>query len=118
MFRAALSAGRRVALIATFAPSIAGLEREFRDMAREAGRAVALTSHLAPGALAALQAGDAATHDALVAECAGGIGRCDAIMLARFSTAGAHAEVAARTGLPVLTSPHAAVRLLRGALAG
>jgi maleate cis-trans isomerase len=118
MFRAALAAGGRVALIATFAPSIAGLEREFADMAQEAGSDVALTSHLAPGALAALQVGDTATHDALVADCAGTIGRCDAIMLAQFSTASAHAAVAARTGIPVLTSPHAAVRLLRSAIAG
>ena len=64
-------------------------------------------------AMPALNRGDGAAHDALLAAAASGLAACDAIMLAQFSTARARAAVEAATGKPVLTSPDSAVRAMR-----
>lgn len=115
MFATALAAGRRIGMLATFAPSIRSMEVEFADAAR--GRAT-LDSVLVTPAMAALQAGDGARHDALLATAAAPLASCDAVMLAHFSTARARTAVsAALPGVPVLASPDAAVALLRARLA-
>jgi maleate cis-trans isomerase len=64
----------------------------------------------------ALNRGEGAMHDAMLAEEALALQDCDAIMLAQFSTARARATVEQATGKPVLTSPDAAVRAMRAAL--
>jgi hypothetical protein len=66
----------------------------------------------------ALQAGDAATHNVLMAEAATRLDGADAILLAQFSTSVAAAAVSARVGSPVLTSPGSAVARMRRLLAG
>lgn len=116
MFQAAVEAGARVAMIATFPPSVAGMEDEFREEARRTGRKVELRTYLVPEAMDALRAGDSALHNELVARCASRIDACDAIMLAHFSTSRALAAVSEKTGVPVLTSPGSAVRLLKSLL--
>ena len=68
---------------------------------------------LAEGALAALDRGDHATHDRLVAEAARDLRDCDVIALAQFSMAAAASKVADATGLPVLTTPDSAVLKLK-----
>jgi Asp/Glu/hydantoin racemase len=113
MFREALGRGRRLGLLATFAPSVPSMEDEFREMARAAGRDVELRSVCVPEAMSALDAGDGAAHDRLVAEAAPQLAGCDVVMLAQFSTARAHAAVAAALDCPVLTSPDSAVLSLR-----
>src|SRR5262245_59393876 len=118
MFRDALGRGRRVGLLATFAPSVPSMEEEFRAMAREAVRNVELRSVCVPEAMAALDAGDGARHDRLLADAAPQLADCDAVMLAQFSTARAQAAVAAVLACPVLTSPDSAVLWLRGAVNG
>jgi Asp/Glu/hydantoin racemase len=118
MFREALGRGRRLGLLATFAPSVPSMEEEFRDLARAAGREVELRSVCVPEAMSALDAGDGATHDRLVAEAARRLAGCDAVMLAQFSTARAHAAVSAVLDCPVLTSPDSAVLWLRRAVTG
>jgi Asp/Glu/hydantoin racemase len=118
MFREALERGRRLGLLATFAPSVPSMEEEFRGAARAAGREVELRSACIPEAMVALDAGDGATHDRLVAQAAPQLAGCDAVMLAQFSTARAQAAVAAALGCPVLTSPDSAVLALRRAVAG
>ena len=70
MFEAALAAGKRLGMLATFEPSVAGMEAEFRDIAAAAGSAATLDSFCVAGAMKALQAGDGATHDRLIAEAA------------------------------------------------
>jgi Asp/Glu/hydantoin racemase len=117
MFEAALAAGKRLGLLATFQPSIAGMETEFRDIAGAAGSAATLDSHCVAGAMAALQAGDAATHDRLLAEAAPRFADCDAVLLAHFSTARAAEAVQATLKCPVLTAPGAAVATLKGLIA-
>jgi hypothetical protein len=116
MFREALGRGRRFGLLATFAPSVPSMEEEFRAMANEAGRDVQLRSVCVPEAMAALDAGDGATRDRLLAETAPQLAGCDAVMLAQFSTARAQAVVSAVLTCPVLTSPDSAVLWLRRAV--
>jgi len=93
-----------------------------RDRARDGELTPAMVRRfaaLADYALAtALDAGDGATHDRLLADAAPQLADCDAVMLAQFSTARAQAAVAAVLACPVLTSPDSAVLWLRGAVNG
>jgi Asp/Glu/hydantoin racemase len=118
MFDAALAVGDRVGMLATFGPSVDTMEAEFREQAAKARPSATLRTVLVPGALDALKAGDATTHNRLVAERAGELAGCDVVVLAHFSTARALAAVSERLGMPVLTSPGAAVRRLQSVLAG
>ncbi|MEM1298565.1 MAG: aspartate/glutamate racemase family protein [Pseudomonadota bacterium] len=114
MFREGARAGTRVGLLASFAPSLPPMEAEFRAIAPS----VALETACAPDAMVALNAGDGARHDQLLAQAAEALDGCDAIMLAQFSTARARKVVAEAVGLPVLTSPDSAVRAMRFSLLG
>ena len=114
MFEAALAAGKRLGMLATFEPSVAGMEAEFREIA---GDKAALSSFCVPGAMKALQAGDAVEHDQLLAIAAPRFADCDALLLAHFSTSRAAAAVTAAVRCPVLTAPGAAVTKLKGLIA-
>ncbi|PWC28125.1 aspartate/glutamate racemase family protein [Teichococcus aestuarii] len=111
MIEEAAATGRRIGLLATFAPTLDSMPPEFPP-------GLEVVPCLAEGALAALDAGDTAAHDRLAAEAARSLAGCDAIALAQFSLARAAPAVAAATGLPVLTTPDSAVRKLRRLLAG
>jgi hypothetical protein len=103
--------GGRIGLLATFAPTLAAMPAEF-------GPGVVVVPCLAAGALAALDAGDVAGHDAAAAEASRGLRDCAVIALAQFSLARAAVAVAAATGRPVLTTSDSAVRKLRRLLEG
>lgn len=107
MFAEAAGA-QRPGLLASFQPSLAPMVDEFRAVSE-----VALETACAPEAMAALNDGDGAAHDALLADASVGLAGCDLIMLAQFSTARARSAVEAATGAPVLTSPDSAVRAMR-----
>ena len=109
MFDEALGHGRRQGMLATFEPSVGALEAELRSLKND----VFIKTVCVPEAMTALQAGDGATHDGLLARAAPQLGECDAIMLAQFSTARAHDAVAATVRCPVITSPTSAVLRLR-----
>ncbi|MFM8615232.1 MAG: arylsulfatase, partial [Alphaproteobacteria bacterium] len=79
---------------------------------------ITVVPKLAEGALAALDAGDLATHDRLAAEAARDLADCDAIALGQFSLARAKALVEQATGKPVLTTPDSAVLKLKRLLGG
>jgi Asp/Glu/hydantoin racemase len=113
MFEAALAVGGRIAMLATFAPSVGSMEDEFRDMAATAQSRATIETYCVPGAMAALSAGDGAEHDRLIAQAASRFADCDAILLAHFSTARAAQSVTAALGRPVLTSPGSAVAKLK-----
>lgn len=117
MFAAALEVGRRVGMLATFAPSVPSMAEEFAAMAAELDRDATLQSVCVPEALQALHAGDGATHDRLLAEAGAQLADCDVVVLAQFSTARARDAVAAVVSCPVLTSPDSAVATLRNACA-
>lgn len=117
MFDAALAAGQRLGMLATFEPSVAGMEAEFRDIAGAAGSPAALDSYCVAGAMKALQAGDGDGHDRLLAEAAPRFADCDAVLLAHFSTSRAAEAVQKALTCPVLTAPGAAVAKLKGRIA-
>jgi Asp/Glu/hydantoin racemase len=117
MIDAALEAGRRLALVASFAPTLPSMQAELEEAAAARGIRLELSLHAVPDAMPALQAGDAATHDRLIAETAAAAGPVDAIVLAQFSMARAEPAVTRVTSARVLTSPTSAVERLRGLLA-
>ena len=102
---------RRVALVATFAPTLASMPAEFP-------RDVEIVPVMVEGAMAALDRGDGAMHDRLAADA---VARAvtmpvGAIALSQFSLARAAGAVARVTKTPVLTTPGSAVRALRARL--
>jgi Asp/Glu/hydantoin racemase len=109
MIEEALLAGKTIGLMATFAPTLVSMPAEFPQ-------SVQIKTQFVPGAMAALDRGDSALHDRLAAEAAAELADCDVIALAQFSLARAANAVAAATGRRVLTTPHSAVRKLRGLL--
>ena len=113
MYQKALDLGGRVGMLGSFEPAMAGMEAEFNEMAIEYQRRSELVIHCIPEAKAALDAGDVATHNQLMAEGVNRLNDADIIMLAHFSSARAIEAVKKRTDKPVLTSPLSAVELLR-----
>jgi Asp/Glu/hydantoin racemase len=113
MFEAALQLGQRIGMLATFMPSVAPMEEEFREMAETKGKRSVIQTYCVPGAMAALKAGRGAEHDRLVADAAPRLANCDVVLLAHFSTARAAPSVTAALDRPVLTSPGSAVAKLK-----
>jgi aspartate/glutamate racemase len=110
MFEAALTEGKSLGMLATFSGSMAPMQQEFEDLAKGRAR---LRMICIPDAMRALQAGDAARHNALLAQAAPELAGCDAVMLAQFSTSVARDAVQACLKVPVLTSPGSAVMKLK-----
>lgn len=114
-FRDAAMAGGRIGLLVTFQPSFDLLLAELHEAVATAGTETEIQAFLVDGALAALQSGDAARHDRLIAEAAA---RCDAdqLVLGQYSMARAAATVTLATGKRVLTTPASTVKFLRASL--
>jgi aspartate/glutamate racemase len=110
MIEQATAQSRSIGLLATFAPTLASMPPEFPG-------SVEVVPKLAAGALAALDRGDRAEHDRLVAEAARELRGCDLIALAQYSMAPAAGLVAEASGRPVLTTPDSAVLKLKELLA-
>ena len=119
MVGAALEAGERIGLVATFPETIPVAECQFRAAAAERGARVGIVTAAVPEALQALRAGDAGAHGRLIADAAARLApEVDVLCLAQFSMARARSAVEARTAVPVLTSPSAAVARLKALLNG
>ena len=103
---AALGMGRKIGLLATFPGTLTSMPPEFPPGAE-------VVTCLAKGALAALDAGDTATHDRLAAEASVALKGCDVVLLGQFSLARAAGAVAQATGRPVVTTPGSAVAKLK-----
>src|SRR6476661_3930293 len=80
MIERAVTMGRRIGLLSTFAPTLASMPPEFPA-------SVQVVPKLAEGALAALDRGDRATHDRLIVEASKDLADCDLIALAQYSMA-------------------------------
>jgi len=111
MIEEAMTAGTHIGLLATF-------EGTLRTMPAEFPAGITVTTKLAEGALAALDAGNPTEHDFLVAKAALDVKDCDAIALGQFSLARAATAVATATGKRVLTTPDSAVLALKRRLVG
>jgi Asp/Glu/hydantoin racemase len=105
MIERAVTMGRRIGLLSTFAPTLASMPPEFPA-------SVQVVPKLAEGALAALDRGDRPTHDRLIVEAARDLRDCDVVALAQFSIAATAPLVAEATGRPVVTTPDSAVEKL------
>ncbi|MBI2113961.1 MAG: arylsulfatase [candidate division NC10 bacterium] len=119
MIATALDAGRRIGVLATL-PATAPIQAaQLQAAAAERGKTIQVETAAVPEALKALNAGDTASHDRLVAEAAERLApRVDVICLAQFSMARARPAVKAKVGVPILTSPSAAVARLKAILTG
>lgn len=114
MIEAALARGGRLAVIATFEPSIGSLKAQILAVAQARGIDAQVHGIFVAGAMDALKSGDGEDHDARIAAAAASVTDGDALLLAQFSMARAETAAAAVTALPVLTSPASAVAKLRG----
>src|SRR5450432_4051588 len=110
MIEQAVGKGRRIGLLSTFAPTLASMPPEFPG-------SVVVVPKLAEGALAALDRGDRAEHDRLVAEASKDLRDCDLIALAQYSMAPTAPLVESASGRPVVTTPDSAVSKLKAMLA-
>jgi Asp/Glu/hydantoin racemase len=106
MIEEAKAAGTHIGLLATFAGTLHSMPAEFPSH-------MTITTKLAEGALAALDAGNTTEHDFLAAKAALELKDCDAIALGQFSLARAATAVATATGKRVLTTPDSAVLALK-----
>lgn len=113
MFHAAVAQGKNIGMLATFAPAVVTMEAEFADYVAQVKSPATLTTVTIEPAMTALRAGDASTHNRLLAERAPELAGCDTIMLAHFSTSRALQAVQERVTLPVLSAPGAAVKRMR-----
>ena len=99
----------KIGLLATFPATLVSMPPEFTA----AAPGLRVRTQLAEGALAALDRGDGAAHDAAAAEAAKALAQCDVVALGQFSLARAAAAVARASGRPVLSTPGSAVHKLR-----
>lgn len=118
MFHAAVAAGRRIGMLATFGPSVSTMTDEFDEYVSTTGSAATLTTIVVADAIDLLRRGDAESHNRLVAARAPELADCDAIMLAHFSTSRAAEAVRAAVKTPVLTAPDSAVDRMRALVLG
>lgn len=110
---AALASGPRIALLATFGPTIPSMTAELDAMARARAIVPTIITGVVDGALDALKAGDGAAHDRLIAQAAGALPPVDALVLAQFSMERAAPAIPPVPGRTVLTTPESAVRKLK-----
>jgi Asp/Glu/hydantoin racemase len=115
---AALAQGGRVGLLATHPQTLPDMTADMEALARKRSVDMTVVPLLVEGAWADLGAGNRAAHDRAVVEAAPCLSDCGCIVLAQFSMAPLAAEIGADTGLPVLTSPHAAVAEMKRRVTG
>lgn len=113
MMEEAIATGPRIALLATFEPSLPSMRAELEQLASARKADIKITARAVPAALTALQGGDDAGHDKQIAAAAEEFGDCDALLLCQFSMASAAERIPARRGRSVFTSPYSAVARLK-----
>jgi hypothetical protein len=111
---AALDAGPRIALLATFGPTVPSMTAEFEAMAKARGVVPTIITRVVDGALAALKAGAGDEHDRLIAQAAAELPPVNALVLAQFSMARAAASIAPVAGRKIVVTPASAVLKLKG----
>lgn len=109
----ALDTGPRIALLATFGPTIPSMTAELDAMAKARGVVPTIVTRVVDGALAALKAGTSQEHDRLIAQAASELPGIDALVLAQFSMARAAPAIVPVKGRKVITTPASAVLKMR-----
>jgi Asp/Glu/hydantoin racemase len=120
MLDTAVRLGPRIGVLATNPTTLEPTERLLLERAKAADCTVEIRTHLVPGALDALLAGDGETHDRLLSAAIVRVAPdADAIVLAQASMARVLEVLpeSARTR-PVLSSPHLALERLQGIFYG
>lgn len=119
MARRAVAEGSRIAVLATLSTTIDPTIALLRRCAAEAGKTITTISAVAEGAFPAITAGDAATHDRLLAETAKKVASdCDIILLAQGSMGRMEAPLRELTGKTVYSSPRLAIEMVKKMLEG
>jgi Asp/Glu/hydantoin racemase len=119
MARRAVAEGSRIAVLATLSTTIDPTIALLRRCAAEAGKTITTISAVAEGAFPAITAGDAATHDRLLAETAKKVSAdCDLILLAQGSMGRMEAPLRELTGKTVYSSPRLAIEMVKKMLEG
>lgn len=118
MIEEALCQSERIAILATFEPSITSMSEEFKRAANTRGQTLVLTSYAAPAALTALHAGDSDQHDRHIQDLAASVPGDETLCFAQFSMTSAAAGATQGGSRTVLTTPSSAVRKLRLILEG
>jgi Asp/Glu/hydantoin racemase len=114
MARRAVAEASRIAVLATLSTTLDPTISLVKRCAAEAGKTVTAISAVAEGAFPAITAGDAATHDRLIAETAKKVAEdCDVILLAQGSMARMEAPLRELTGKTVYSSPRLAIETLK-----
>lgn len=110
MAERAVALGSTIGVLATLPTTLAPTTAVVEAAAREAGRAVTVVSRLCDGAFAALDRGDGAQHDAIIADELDRLAaEVDVVVLAQASMARIAAARPAG-GTPVLSSPRLAMQ--------
>lgn len=115
---AARGAGR-LAMVATFEPSLDSMAGELKALAGGRGQSIELRTRHVPGAMPALDAGNGDRHDRLIDLALDDWDEwreCDALLLAQFSMARAGPALRKRVRVPVLASTDSAVAAVRRAI--
>ena len=113
MMEEAIATGPRIALLATFEPSLPSMKSELEQLAAARNANIRIATKAVPAALTALHSGDDAAHDRQIAAAAEEFSECDALLLCQFSMASAAERIPARRGRSVFTSPYSAVARLK-----
>ncbi|HKG12047.1 MAG TPA: aspartate/glutamate racemase family protein [Pyrinomonadaceae bacterium] len=118
MARAAVRAGRRVGVAATFPPTLAPTSKLLNEAAEEAGTEIEIVQEVEPKAYDALLSNDTATHDRLLLDLIERLQERDVacVVLAQVSMARVLPLVGGRARVPVLTSLHTSLGAIREAM--
>jgi Asp/Glu/hydantoin racemase len=110
----AVATGRKIGVIATLRTTLEPTADLIQRRATLAGKPIEVTARLAEGAFDALMAGEAARHDALVAEALKELSQeVEVVVLAQASMARVVATLAAADQrVPILASPGIAIKYL------
>lgn len=108
----AVKTGKRIGVIATLPTTLAPTSDLVKRRAAAAGKEIELTSRLCEGAFEALMSGDAAKHDAMVADALRELSaKVDVILLAQASMARVVDTLSeADRRVPILASPPQAIK--------
>ncbi|HEV7891897.1 MAG TPA: aspartate/glutamate racemase family protein [Pyrinomonadaceae bacterium] len=118
MARAAVRAGRKVGVAATFPPTLVPTSKLLNEAAEEAGTEIEIVQEVEPEAYEALLANDTATHDRLLLDLIERLQSQDVscVVLAQVSMARVLPLVGERARVPVLTSLHTSLEAIRAAM--